>query len=95
MSVDQPYTKKAAKARRDAKAGAAMRDRDRDGKVDRLLHDAEHAKSGARFARMLIGRIASAADDAKDLDEKVARLVAEANRLDPDHAAPAWKEADV
>lgn len=59
-------------------------------KVDRLLHDAEHADSGAMMAGVM-------KDDAafSRLHAKKVSLLAEANALDPEHTAPAWSEADV
>jgi hypothetical protein len=59
-------------------------------KVDQLLHDAENAESGARMAAIMNDRAAVARLHAKKMN-----LIAEANVLDPNHAAPAWSEADV
>lgn len=55
--------------------------------VDDFLHDAERAANGADFALMMGDRA-----NAKLLTEKSAALLAEANRLDPDHLDPAWQE---
>lgn len=68
---------------------------ERNAKVDRLLHDAEHAKSGAMMARMMVGRIDNAAQDARDLMTKYHHLLNEAQSIDPTREAPAWSEADV
>lgn len=59
----------------------------RDEKVDRLLHDAEHALSGSKFAAS-IGHVGPA----KELLAKHDRLVAQAQAADPAHKAPAWIE---
>jgi hypothetical protein len=63
--------------------------------VDQLLHDAEHADAGAAFARMLVGRLASAKDDAEQLIAKRDALLAEANALDPQHSAACWSETET
>jgi hypothetical protein len=60
------------------------------GRVDRLLHDAERAKGGSGFAAMMRD-----SQSAAELNAKYQSLLAEANRVDPSHAAPAWSEADV
>lgn len=65
-----------------------------DEQVNRLLHDAEHALGGADFARMMVGRIASAAQDATSLDAKASALIAKALVLDPARACPAWQECE-
>lgn len=70
---------------REGKRGAKMSNRNRDAKVDRLLHDAEHALSGANFAKS-IGHVRPE----KELRQKHDRLVAEAQEIDPAHKAPAW-----
>lgn len=59
-------------------------------RVDRLLHDAEHAKAGATFAAMMH-------DDynARQLANKSQNLLNEALALDPQHTAPAWSETDM
>ena len=57
--------------------------------IDRLLHDAEHAHSGAMLARRMRDPEA-----AKRLFEKSRRCRAQAAILDPDKAAPAWKEIE-
>jgi hypothetical protein len=59
----------------------------RDAQVDQILHDAEHAKSGAYFARQ-IGHTGPAVEMA----DKSLRLLKEAESLDPKHEAPAWQE---
>lgn len=59
-------------------------------KIDRLLHDAEHAEAGETFARM-IGHVF----EAQTLRSKADHLIAMANTLDPEHTAPAWSETDV
>ena len=58
--------------------------------VDDFLHDAERAATGATFALMVGDRA-----NAKLLTEKCAALLAEANRLDPDHKDPAWQETTL
>jgi hypothetical protein len=55
--------------------------------IDDLLHDAERAKGGAYFARMM-----GDGKSAKELDEKAKRLFAAANDRDPQHLDPAWSE---
>lgn len=57
-------------------------------KVDRLLHDAEHADSGARMAGMMCDYPAK-----KKYEAKRRRLIAEAHALDPQHRCDAWEEA--
>lgn len=59
-------------------------------KVDQLLHDAEHAKSGEMMARMMNDREA-----ANRLYAKRTHLLNEAQNIDPKKTAPAWSEADV
>lgn len=54
-------------------------------KIDRLLHDAEHADSGAMMAGMMRD---FAAEQRYRAEQR--RLLDEANRLDPKHTAPAW-----
>lgn len=56
-------------------------------KIDRLLHDADHTESGAMMARVMRDRGAELS-----CIEKAAALLGEANRLDPQHTAPAWEE---
>lgn len=61
-------------------------------RVDRLLHDAEHADSGAEFARRMV--VIQPDNDAHraaahDLTAKRDRLLAEALALDPQRTAPA------
>jgi hypothetical protein len=63
-------------------------------KIDRLLHDAEHAKHGAEFARNL-KPLPTWQEDAERMEAKVRELVAQANALDPNHTAPSWEDADV
>ena len=58
---------------------------DRDEKIDRLLHDAEHAESGAQMADMMRDR-----PNALLLYEKARKLRADALALDPKKEAPAW-----
>lgn len=72
-----------------------MTTQERNAKVDRLLHDAEHAKSGAMMARMMVGRIEGAAEDAERMMAKYHALLNEAQSIDPRNEAPAWEEADV
>jgi len=60
------------------------------GRVDRLLHDAERAKGGGEFAALMRD-----SQHAAELKAKYQSLLAEANRIDPSHGAPAWSEADV
>lgn len=58
--------------------------------IDRLLHDAEHAKAGADFAKMM-GHLF----EMNTLASKCAHLTAMANTLDPEHTAPAWEETTL
>lgn len=60
---------------------------DLDEQVDRLLHDAEHADSGAMMADMM--------RDSKSVIRFVAkrkRLIAKALKLDPERKADAWSQ---
>lgn len=59
-------------------------------KVDRLLHDAEHAKSGAMMAEMMRD-----GEAAQRLRAKHAALLNEAHSIDPKETASAWADADV
>jgi hypothetical protein len=59
-------------------------------KVDRLLHDAEHAKSGAVMAGMM-----GDAEAVTRLRAKHAALLNEAHAIDPKETASAWADADV
>lgn len=59
-------------------------------RVDRLLHDAEHKDSGAVMARMMKDL---AATDRFLTDRDL--LVAEALCIDPERAAPAWRETNL
>ncbi len=72
-----------------------MADTEMHEKIDRLLHDAEHALSGERMALMMVGRIPTAAEDARKLRDRYHALMNEARSLDPKETAPAWSEADV
>jgi hypothetical protein len=62
-------------------------------RVDRLLHDAEHKDSGAKFARSLRGimHVEAAERLERDRDE----LIAEAIKLDPDRTCDAWEWTDL
>jgi hypothetical protein len=64
-----------------------MTNEERDAKVDQLLHDAEHAESGADFAK----RIGHYGEAMKMADTAV-RLRKEAAELDPEKQSPAWAE---
>ena len=57
-----------------------------DTKVDKLLHDAQCAESGAQMAKMMQYHT-------KDLfySTKAADLRDKADKLDTEHKAPAWK----
>lgn len=57
--------------------------------VDQLLHDAEHADSGAHMARMM-GDTAYVQEALQKRD----RLVREAVALDPTMQDEAWEEVD-
>ncbi len=59
-------------------------------RVDRLLHDAEHKDGGAMMARMMKDITA-----AKEFVVERNRLIAEAIRIDPERAAPAWQETSL
>lgn len=63
---------------------------EREEKVDRLLHDAEHALSGRAMARMM-----NDGASAKELGIKAQQLIAAAEALDPDRECIAWEEADL
>lgn len=66
--------------------------------IDRLLHDAEHAESGADFAEMMMGQQPNnpAHRAARDsLRNKCSALVAEAHAADPTHSDPAWEETNL
>lgn len=66
--------------------------------VDRLLHDAEHADSGAAFARHMAGmqpHNRQHRQAAEELAAKRDRLLAEALALDPERTAPAWEETTL
>jgi hypothetical protein len=60
---------------------------DRDRKVDRLLHDAEHADSGAMMAGVMRDHGAQ-----RRFIAKRDNLVAEARALDPKRESPSWVE---
>lgn len=62
-----------------------MTDNERDEKVDQLLHDAEHAESGGEMAARMNDEAA-----VNRLYAKWEGLIAEANKIDPEHKAPAW-----
>jgi hypothetical protein len=64
--------------------------RERDEKVDRLLHDAEHAESGARMARIMRDYGMQV-----EYEKKRDGLIAEAQALDPNREADAWQEATL
>lgn len=61
--------------------------RERDERVDGLLHDAVRARDGAVFAMRM--RDVGAA---RRLTKKAHRMFAEAEALDPAKEAPAWAE---
>lgn len=58
-------------------------------KIDQLLHDAEHADSGANFARQ-IGHT----EPARALERKRERLVSEARILYHDNPGAAWPDPE-
>ena len=62
---------------------------ERDEKIDRLLHDAEHADSGAMMAGVMQDHEAK-----RRLIAKAANLRAQALALDPERTAPSWEEDD-
>lgn len=57
--------------------------------IDRLLHDAEHAVSGAVFAAS-IGHVAPA----NEMHQKARRLKAEADKLYLDNPGSFWPECE-
>lgn len=62
-------------------------------RIDRLLHDAEHKDSGAKFARSLRGYQHEEA--AERMERQRDELIAEALRLDPERKAEAWQETSL
>jgi hypothetical protein len=62
-------------------------------RIDRLLHDAEHKDSGAKFARSLPGDRPLEAAERMERDRD--QLIAKALALDPDRKAEAWGETDL
>ena len=59
-------------------------------KIDRLLHDAEHAASGAIFASR-IGHVAPA----KELQDKYRRLYEEAVTMFLAHPNAVWPDCEI
>lgn len=58
--------------------------------IDRLLHDAEHADSGARMAGVMRDTEA-----ALRLTRKRDDLIAHAHSLDPHHVEDAWRDTSL
>ncbi len=58
-------------------------------KIDRLLHDAEHAASGAVFAARIGHTI-----PAKEMQEKYRALKAEADKLFLDNPGAEWPDCE-
>ena len=66
--------------------------------VNRLLHDAEHADSGASFAALMYRRDPLNKDHLEAMEALQAkrdRLIAEALALDPDRTDDAWEETTL
>jgi hypothetical protein len=67
-------------------------------KIDRLLHDAENADSGASFALMMAESDPSNPTHKRmhrELSAKRDQLLGKALALDPDRSAPAWSETTL
>lgn len=83
----KPETRDKAEAAKILREATAELTEVRNQTVDRLLHDAEHAESGAAFAKS-IGHH----PQAEEMTVKAKILRQEAEKLDPKHEAPAWAE---
>ena len=59
-------------------------------KIDRLLHDAERAHTGAGFAAQMMDQPA-----ALRLIGKRDTFIAAAKELDPQRSAPGWAQVDI
>lgn len=79
---------------------------DRSERINRLLHDAEQAESGAWFAWRMARSVAGDGpkavarrnehmEHAAGMDAKAKRLRAEALELDPERTDPAWREDEA
>lgn len=64
-----------------------MSENEKNERVDRCLHEAEHAQSGAQMAEQMRDEY-----HARQLRNKRDNLIREALEVDPKRTAPAWEE---